>query len=47
MDFKGDLGEIEDFQKFEFTVFLPNLLSKFASWKDIDSFKFINLWKTN
>ena len=30
IDFKGDFGEIEDSQEIGFSVFVPNLLAKYA-----------------
>ena len=47
IDFKGDFGEIEDSQEIGFSVFVPNLLAKYAQYKDIDSFKFLDMWKRN
>lgn len=45
MDFSAEMGDIEDSVDIEATIFLPNLLTKYMQFKDLDASVFKGKWK--
>ncbi|EAR87521.2 hypothetical protein TTHERM_00069280 (macronuclear) [Tetrahymena thermophila SB210] len=45
LDLTADFGEIEESQTIETSVFLPNLLTKYIQFKDLDSQAFHSKWR--
>ncbi|KAL4485815.1 hypothetical protein ABPG72_012355 [Tetrahymena utriculariae] len=45
LDLTADFGEIEESQTIETSVFLPNLLTKYIQFKDLDSQTFHSRWR--
>lgn len=37
MDISAEVGEVEESENIEQTMFLPNLLSKYIQFKDLDA----------